>query len=834
MNWTGGVLDRSRNANSSLLAKQKAHFAKARSKLNAGHASPQNIEIFGNIPIRPGISPGKHGKQPSVHIAPSSKEEGSSHRHSHVLELPQHHSSEEVQRFKHQMPTPRTERRRDLPNLNRTSPIVISSRQSPASSFRQDGYISPVGQIQSSSTKPSEDRQASTPTAIEVDRARLLSTGDWVGVSHTKPAKIDFTDTHDKYQIGKRRRLSDIYHRSHTPKRQRYGSPLQRPRYPYAHNDILSQAEISVRIGSAVDRTTARNESQKSAVSKLEHASAVSDEMLLDERYSDRSAASQNPFKERLDIHDYHRLQQPSNHGLTPIVSKSEPQDLSVSIIQDRAIKYNRETYEAQRGTGGFGLGMLPSQPLDDVVHMIQRPGEDNAQINSVVQETPLVQDSSSRSEKGNARKTSLDADCFISGPNKALSRGTEQEPLAVVNVAEENLCTKPRTLHTSSRGLGTRSCFDKLNNSDRMCAHFPDQLQDAVPLPNCWGDHVQSTMPSFDENIAKPPGLACGDVAALDSGLSSEDERDIWKHFINDDPPEQPTGPEIQEPASSILAKVNQPLPVDCATRETSKEQAKTVPEVTDEDEALWRNFVFGGKRFNQDWVFTTVTEGPAANPQDAFSTNPAVQTQPSMEAEVATSPVKQNAHLVEEAARSSPAASMNKVSQIATISNTSQANSDEMLDGEVQNSSSACHSLSHLHTTQVTEATEANTNPPLSNAAQASTSPPTAVDSRRGEITSSSLLVQAPTPAIPVQLSSDELSWSPSRLSQPAAKPLVVFKKPARYGGERSSDAVEPTRLGGKTRPRRSNKRKGAGRKRRGKEPEQLDYWEDEIEDE
>jgi len=80
---------------------------------------------------------------------------------------------------------------------------------------------------------------------------------------------------------------------------------------------------------------------------------------------------------------------------------------------------------------------------------------------------------------------------------------------------------------------------------------------------------------------------------------------------------------------------------------------------------------------------------------------------------------------------------------------------------------------------------------------------------------------------------------------LAQPIARPVLVFKKPTRYVGKRSSDAVEPIRLGGKPKTRRSSKRKGKSWKGPGKSQvlggkvgkkivEQEDVLEDGIEDE
>ena len=49
-----------------------------------------------------------------------------------------------------------------------------------------------------------------------------------------------------------------------------------------------------------------------------------------------------------------------------------------------------------------------------------------------------------------------------------------------------------------------------------------------------------------------------------------------------------------------------------------------------------------------------------------------------------------------------------------------------------------------------------------------------------------------------MPAEPSSDELALSPQRISQATSKPIVLFKKPARYEEQHAAGPVRPIRIG------------------------------------
>ena len=245
MNWTGGALPRSRNSNAraTLTATQKKHFAKVRGKLLNGPGSSPDLDfsIFDHATKidRPG-SKRPHGT--------SAHETGNN-----------------------------TQRR--LEDYKQVAPIVhrldnIRPRQNPHDSASPRGR-QPGGALNSdpllhippatlASVKEVHQRSAgnrygrlNTPSepaklvtaaedSFEARRQELLQREDWVGLANTKPAKIQFTNLQDRQLIGKRRRVEGAEHGlqpQHTPKRR----AIQNHTHAQESSDF---GDISVRIGS--------------------------------------------------------------------------------------------------------------------------------------------------------------------------------------------------------------------------------------------------------------------------------------------------------------------------------------------------------------------------------------------------------------------------------------------------------------------------------------------------------------------------------------------------------------------------------------------------------
>lgn len=829
MNWTGGILDRSRNANSSLTAKQKAHFAKARGKLDTSRFSVQAFETFGNVPRSAGTNVERAVKQSRGHVAPTGKVKRNSHRTSH-RESPQNHGSKRSQWSGHEIPMRRPEQSEYPEHTTKGSPIIISSRNSSVSTFKEDGCIPPRDQIEQGLQKVRENQPSPMPTTADAHRALLLGTSDWIGILHSKPAKVNFTDSYDRSQIGKRRRLSELKDRGNKPKREWYKPRSQISRQDlHALNDFPSQADVSVRIGSMADRQSASDKTKKRWISRLDHAATVSDEMLLDNRFSDRSVISDNPFRKRPPIHEVHHSRPLQNLRLTPSTFRNVTQDLTTNVNNGYTNRFDYGTFSVQGDPDIIGQGMLPLRPSD------KRTVEDSTHIPFSFEDVPPLEDRSSEPRTGSRRERKTDIRRMHVSSKRVTTSENQQGPPKIGGLTVQDSTAKPRFFDTSSVARETMDNLEKLDNNSRMLVHLAYQPQGSGPWTTCHEEYASQRTESSEEGVSRSCSPTTHEDAATHNNRQAlEDEAEEFERFMEAGALERPPAPKALEPETSLSQKANEHVPGNHATAGSAIRQIKSLQETTDEDEALWRSFVFGKERSNQDWVVELGSEEVAILPQNATSVDPEVHTQPSMEAEIATSRIKQNPHFLEEAMSSSQVARTSGASHIAVVSNTSQANSDEMLDGENQNSDSALRDSPGLH---ISQSRAVHSNEASSNIAQASTSPPTTLSARNGNTIPSSLSAQAPTPQLPPQLSSDELSWSPSRLSQSvASKPIVLFRKPTRYVGVRSSDPVEPVRFGGAARAGRMSKRKGQGKDEGIWEigAEQEDLLEDEIEDE
>ena len=797
MNWTGGTLGRSRNAKTSLTAIQKAHFAKARGRLESTHISLPTLEIFGNVFTRAKGNNEGHRRPPRTWGGSCNNVNNQDLWSDRQPQVGRHREPKRKRVSHSEESMPRHQSQSHPQNATGSSPITISSRPpSSVSNLKEDGYGSLEVHSKHRLQEPADGTLNSAFHAIEAQRARLLDTRDWVGILHTKPAKIRFTDSNDRDQIGKRRRLSIInpYGSQQNP---RY-SVYQRPQQNFlATNDHLSQADISVRIGSAVDRRSARYERSRRSLSKWDHTSTLSDEMLLDDNFSHQSASFQNPFRERPFLNHFHSPQhtRSQNGAFTP---SAFTEKLGAFHAGDLSKK---TTADGHRDPGLARQRVPQSRPFNEPMLVFRKPNGGNFPIRFAFENTPCPRHSSSSSDS--LRERTLRNKYSNSKPKRKTLQKAQRQPSTIPPLSVQDSLSGLESCDTSPLTRETRDYLIQLRDHDSRSPRDTEKLQKAAPPTSSQEEHLDPGRETTDQGLSGLLSQPPANPVAFSPCDVPKDEEGGWKRFIDDDSAEQPAPPEAlpTSRATALLDKFDQ----HAIAEETVKTQAQDPQAPADEEENLWRSFVFGEDDPPLDWMIET-QEGSEANvigPKPS-AIDSAARTQTSMEAEVATSPIKQNAHLVEAMTSSSSlAAKTNGALHIAAISSTSQANSDEMLDGGFQqNSSSSLHSL--LQDNEPTKISPIHPAPSSSNIAQASTSPLTTTDPRTSNTHTSvpsSLIAQASnTPKMPEQPSSDELAWSPGRTFQPTAKSAVVFKKPARYVGEHSSDPVEPVRLGGK----------------------------------
>ncbi|MCJ1444754.1 MAG: hypothetical protein MMC23_005256 [Stictis urceolatum] len=223
MNWTGGRLQQSRRAGNTISAKQKAYFAKARTRLRAGQPthSPlcfsgltdvrhQNDELIGGRD-----EDGQRRLEEFENVAPLAKRlEGMRER--------------ETKREKIEIGALESKKRRrdELDTFEKASPPTHARDESDLS-LDDDGEL-------------------------ESRRKRLLHRADWLGTEPTKPLKMKFPSRRDRERIGRRRALKNHELSNHNRIQDRTPHKRHHRDMPRSGPEISRQDEISIRIGNGI------------------------------------------------------------------------------------------------------------------------------------------------------------------------------------------------------------------------------------------------------------------------------------------------------------------------------------------------------------------------------------------------------------------------------------------------------------------------------------------------------------------------------------------------------------------------------------------------------
>ena len=281
MNWTGGRLQRhSRNSTNAVVAKQKQHFAKARTKLQT-HESPQNI-----IQFRPNFLP---LEEPALATRLMPLEQYRQRRIGHIRE--RHtalNKSEDTAALDHRFPS--TKDPRPYP-YKRTSPSSISHRCDRRHKTQSGRIFTQSHHREVTVWSEYEKRQAEDPSTeedlLEAKRKQLLRQHDWLGLHVSRPVQMDFSTRDSREMIGKRRK---ICHDSQNRTTQwKNVSNL-----PSAINNVFSKDErfmysmsvqepesIEVRIGTAALRSQATPDREPIGQSDYSPQHQSSESMLL-------------------------------------------------------------------------------------------------------------------------------------------------------------------------------------------------------------------------------------------------------------------------------------------------------------------------------------------------------------------------------------------------------------------------------------------------------------------------------------------------------------------------------------------------------------------------
>lgn len=841
MNWTGGALSRSRNAKSkvSLSVKQRNHFAKARVKLqNAQRPSPPAIQYFDFGEWKP-ESGGVHNDRHSNPVKQAIPSQRTLEQFENVQGV--------VKKLKSLRPRHQENKRKRsviddteghvLPSgipIPPLSPTIISSR--PPS--RSSPILAKPTAKRTSKRLRTADPSASEelfPLAaldnVEAKRLKLLEMSDWVGIERqrrmSKPVKMSFTDAKDRELIGRRRPLNSEKRGTVQPPRpmkiplMTSYSEKRRGVHRGLADEYGSSDRVSIRIGSTgttkgpdpdeiLDRYQSpglahydnageilKSQQQRRGVAHLSAISGESPEPF-------QSLFSPEEVKSPESFQNLFSQEEVEQSGIAQLVEAATiVEDENLPIAEDGL--HLPESYHFPEPEPGFRL----------VFKQTPQPRGQNSGLS--VGSSPIVRDFAF-----NGGQT---PGAVIEQPARLEDRNVLKKQISELGPVEDgNPNTSPLSVATSryiqelelqSFGSGGRKGFAKNTTNEAAIASVRPSVHGYK------ADRMRETSGDREIGISVKPN----EVQAKENVQPAEDEDEIWRKFFNLDSshdfqtiPDQHTSTHVPQ-APTIIASLHDKQVLSSPKPTTQK----APPPSPDEDELIWRNFIFSDSdAIDHEWVIEEEEkEASSASPHDTQTSNSA-RPPPSMVAEVATSPLKQNPHLLDESLLDDSVVALeddtSRYANVSTSTKSSPSIQTEFISRQPQQNQPypphAPTQPSPIPTTSPsTHDNQSTTSTNLPLPSKPNHPLPSNPSSLQAEASSSS----NPTTNYSIQYlsppinnpSSDELAWTPSRLPGPPQK--IVFRKPARYVGERADP--EPVHLGWKTSVE-EKKRKGKGK--------------------
>ena len=751
MNWTGGSLVRSRSAKASLTAVQKKHFAKARAQQHSGKRTQPPSRTDDDLLWRPSHP------SPSFNKRQRTLEEFRETEHL-------------ARRLESIRPRPS-----QFSQLKRPRPAVNAGPRSHISISSREPSSSPA----SARSERCASRQACGPEpeidGIEAYKRRLLGMKDWIGIEHATPPKINFRAVEDRELIGKRRRLSqipDFERRLPPPQRvKRTDFFTQNHQHPQPFQDFLSQANISVRIGSAVDRSVRHPSLVHGAATQRSGIS--SDEMLLDDEPNVQREAYPNPFLE------------------------SQPRYLEVSSPRS-----------------SVGGSVLPSDN-----NFLPTPFRKRVQPHGVTQQTsphfnrPLSSDQSPGLSEDGRQAQSLGLNERHPVAQKTLEESNEREAETIRHGqdvhTESQPADEPDTPHSSNVSVVGNTADDSTSlETGSMITQPAEQAFNEVKPDS---DPTQEEA----EDLPEVP---------KERGLAAEEDEEMWTKYVNLNPDEplQDLPPTPKDTNANVSTNHGQNISTHNITGKygsanvTSAQTRQPIPD----EEAIWRSFVFGDGDMTNEWTFDDpILKLKDLNDNTIPPSSPLARAQMSTAAEVGTSPILQNPHLLAE--DDAPAAQEADASALPTnISTGAEADDSEFRSSQLEEEDGEV--LDNLLIELSSDA------------------------AIQGRISSGSAHDGPSTSSIQAHASSSSSNRvnpfpSCSSVLSSAAKPqtggqrtrTLIFRTPPKYAhGDGLSECVEPVVLGKGVGTRRKGRGKAGGR-RPGKAPVVEVFEDDDIED-
>ena len=639
MNWVGGSLNRSRhNRNDAAVAAQKKHFAKVRAGYGPVKVSPPSM-----APLLPNWMDGSgtHSDAGRGRLLSQVDNQNQKRLEDFKTTRPLAQKLDSIQARQHllkrklKVPCDGDSGSQRLPKQTAqgtgSSPITISSKPSSVPSSSATRSEGPREAHQT--LKKAEDMAIDQ---LQAYRRQLLSRPDWMGLNRPSPTKYNFTAAEEKENIGKRRRVTERTRQapltSQRPRMKNTSYFDSRSQFSRPSQDHLSQAAISVRIGNAVDKSI-RSSANGNGSSVSERADEASDNMLDDEdRYP-------NPFV----------MGRLATQGMTPpsnFVHSSCERDVTTASIPSASSSQSGERLDEGEqvpfSSEEDSQGAAPDEEhvFDPAVSGKTRSAYDPAPEFPEIGATEIQRRHRSPIPQGfgniTDNQTTLKAAPRAAAEALDLHSDSSKEEYALVNVSP---------FGDRSSMSGNASSSPLIKRAERAS----QARSQSVAERNAEGGHL---MPMVDPS--KDPSKA------------TNDEETLWKTFVNlpsDDvigaePKDQsasiPTaGPGIKVGAKSSLqdtTESEQPANAGHAQEPVTTTPRKPGEPAFEDEEITWRRFVFGNdEASDDDWHLEEPNEKAGVEPSE-YSSSGQSRTQPSMIGEIATSPLRQNPHLLDE----------------------------------------------------------------------------------------------------------------------------------------------------------------------------------------
>ncbi|KAJ4993273.1 hypothetical protein SVAN01_01248 [Stagonosporopsis vannaccii] len=182
MNWTGGTLQRTKNAKKGVVQKQRAYFARARTKLQQSPGTPA-------APFRPDFL-----------------QEGDDYRDANRASS---FASGSVHSTRHLARKRRAREERHEPSTARRQGHLDGQRRPKKASphFGKDTFGSIDEREERRETRRKYTAVDSETQLLEANKRRHLKQQDWVGLTASKPVSLQYSSAKERTWVGKRRKL---------------------------------------------------------------------------------------------------------------------------------------------------------------------------------------------------------------------------------------------------------------------------------------------------------------------------------------------------------------------------------------------------------------------------------------------------------------------------------------------------------------------------------------------------------------------------------------------------------------------------------------------------